>query len=213
MFYKFILLMMKKKRILIIVIIFVILLTALFCLWFFKWRNVSNNANSSTVKEPYLEIIVAEYPYLVNTICERVEFELVAKNTGDADLLYSDIENEKFVFSFLKEDTKSIIATTDKGTSGVHDLYIKDFGEIKVGETKRLNLYLQESYIGDLDFGYQNALNMLQSNGNGTFSFIFEFERNNGNNSFTILSNVPKIDMDIEAFENSEGYWSNKVCN
>lgn len=204
---------MKKKRILLIVIILVILLLSLFCLWFFKWRNVNVNVNSSVSKEPYLELIVAEYPFLVNTICERVEFEIVAKNTGNQSLTYSDIEKQKYVFSFVKDDTKSIIATTDGGTSGVHDLYVKDFGEIRVGETKRLNFYLEESYIGDVDFGYQNALNMLQSYGNGTYTFIFEFERNNGENSFTILSTVPKINIDIEAFENAGGYWTNKICN
>lgn len=206
---------MKKKTILLIVIIFVILLLlSLFCLWFFKWRTAGNdNTNSSGTKEPYLELTVKEYPSKVNTICERVEFVLNAKNTGEESLRYSDIEAEDYVFAFVKDDTKSIIATTEGGTSGVHNLYIEDFGEIKVGQTKELNFYLKQSYIGDLDFGYQNGLNMLQSNGNGSFTFIFEFERNNGENSFTILSNVPEVNIDLQAFEYVSGYWSNKICN
>lgn len=203
---------MKKKRILLIVIILVVLLLSLFCLWFFKWRNVDNDSNTSVSKDPYLELTVTKYPSKVNTICERVEFVLTAKNTGNQTLTYSDIKEEKYTFSFVKDDTKTVVATTDGGTSGVHDLYVEDFGEIKVGQTKELSFYLKESYIGDVDFGYQNSLNMLQSYGNGSYTFIFEFERNNGGNSFTILGNVPKIDMNIDAFEKAEGYWSNKIC-
>jgi len=204
---------MNKKRILLIIIILVILLLSLFCLWFFKWRNTNDNTGSSSTKEPYLELTVTEYPSKVNTICERVEFVLNAKNTGDGSLRYSDIEAEDYVFDFVKDDTKSVVATTEGGTSGVHNLYVEDFGEIKVGQTKELNFYMKESYVGGDDFGYQNGLNMLQSNGNGTFTFIFEFERNNGGNSFTLLGNVPKVDIDLDAFVYAEGYWSNKICN
>jgi len=206
---------MKKKSIFLIVIIFVILLLlALFCLWFFKWRITGNDTtNSSDTKKPYLELTVKEYPSRIDTICQRVEFVLTAKNTGNGSLKFTEIESGEYVFAFVRDETKGVVATTEGGTSGVHNLYVEDFGEIKTGQTKELNLYMQESYIGGADFGYQNGFNMLQSYGNVVSSYIFEFEKNNGGNSYTIYGNVPKIDIDIQAFEYAYGYWSNKICN
>ncbi len=206
---------MKKKKLLLILLVVFVLLLSVFLVWFLKFRNTANDSELKgyDTLEPNLELTVKESPSKIETICQRVEFTLEAKNTGARALKYSEVESGKYTFSFVRNDTKTIVAMTKDNSQGIHNLYLEDFGSIKVNETKDLHFYTQETYVGNLDFGYQNGFNMLQIYGNGNTSFIFEFEKENGGSSYLLLSNMAEVSIDLQAFEYSENTWSSKMCN
>lgn len=204
----------KSKIILLIVLFIIVLLSILACLYFFKWRQAGVSSDGDNTPEPYLELTFKEYPSRIDTICQRVEFVLDAKNTGTKSLKYSDLDTNAFAFSLIRKESMSIVTHTDDDLSGNHDLFVDDFGTIEVGQTKELHFYTQRVYSGEYDFGYDNAFNSIQYYGNGSAQFYIEFQRINGGNSYTILSNLPLVSIDIEAFEySSDGLWSNKICN
>ena len=216
---------MKKSKIFILVgIIFLCTLIILFVFkgreWFPSWNlsflpNFSGGTQDSAkqVGDPDLEITMVEFPGQIDSICQRVEFKVEVMNVGWANLKFSDFETGKYAFSLLEAEKKTIIAQTLNNSQNTHNLYINEFQELKPGEKTTLSFYTKETYAGGGDFGYQNGFNMLQSNGNGTKSFIFQFVKNNGKDSYTMISNREEFAMDIEAFEMSSGTWTNKICN
>ena len=209
-----------KKAILAISVVLLLCCATLTFLFIFKgkelfpnltiFQEISTNENTGTTQ---LELTMTEFPRYLSTICQRVEFSIEAKNTGKATLKYSDITNETYGFSVLINSSKTIVAQTLNNSQGTHSLYLEDFGEIKPGETKNISFYTKETYLDSAEFGYRNGFNMLQSLGNGPAIFIFEFYKNNGRDSYTMLSNTPMFTIDMQAFEKSGEYWSNKICD
>jgi hypothetical protein len=212
---------MKKKTIIILVII-LLLCGSLSLLFVFKGRELFPNWDlsflpniSSSVEngQPMLELEVSDFPESIDTICQKVEFKVEAKNTGDGTLKYTDIESGNYMFTLLNKERLTIISSTLNNSQGTHNLYLKDFGEIKPNGKKVLIFSTKETYIGDIDLSYQNGFNMLQDSGNGPRELVFGFNKNNGGDSYTMLSNRPEFSTNIQAFVKSGEYWTNKVCN
>lgn len=204
---------MKRKALFIAIFLILMLILGFFIIRYFNLKNTLNKNTDSSISHPYLELSVAESPSRIDTVCQRVTFDIKAENTGEKDLEYGDIESGVYSFSLVRKESRTILGSTYNNAQGVHNLYIEDFGKIKVGETKELSFYTKETYVGDFDFGYQNGFNMLQSYGNGSFDYYFEFQKANGGDSYTMLSNLAEVSIDIQAFEYIGTMWSNKICN
>lgn len=216
-----------KKAVIIALIVLILCCIVSSLLLVFKgkeWFNISipgissgsitsttSNTNTSDGK-PYLEMTLKNFPGEIFTVCQPLSFSLEVKNTGSADLSYSDIIAEKFDMTLLYTGNNTAIASTTNNSQGMHVLNISDFGTIKKGETKTLSLNTKDPYFTD---SYQNGFITMQNTGNGSAGFLFEFSEVKSESSKTMISNRPNFTIDIQAFEYNSEYdnWSNKVCN